>query len=933
MIQPSTPLPFERSGAERLYLEFQAARARDPELDFETFCARHPEQARALRILHSLGDRGESQVIHSLPPGVLEAIVGPAPEGSADPISRTRQIQDLAARRSFSTGSSRTYEIRGLLGHGGMSVVLEGFDPRLERSVAIKVFSPRSSSPGEREAASVRFLREAGITSRLEHPDILPIHEVAVDPSGDAFFTMPLVRGRTLASALEECREDPRPWNRTELIRALVRVCQALAYAHSVKVIHRDLKPANIMLGRFGEVYLMDWGLARDLRGPAELAATAPPTSGSDSGETLQGEVLGTPGYIAPEQAAGQLEQVGPAADIYSVGAILYTLLCGRPPHLDPDLERSPREVIESVLVGPPAPVLSLSPRAPAELVKICEKAMARSPGARYSEIGDLERDLQAYLDDRVVQAHRTGTFAELVTWMRRNRGLTASLAVMVALLLAGSLLNLRDRARLEKLRTWIERTELIESIADRTDGNWTRWSPEHLRQGVEELDEMEALLPELHRELARLRERGIQLDLRSPERVSSSLPAWELYRETERRAFPGGVGLEKRTELLEKRLSPVLGVVFRRSVRHWRRHHQSLHDFARSRLLDAGSWVFSDPGDQRLHDLLARRLQTIELLTLKQPFPGRATRLRRHFEALVISEAADWTESRQVARELHEIELLPQRGLVPLGPDPRTGLLEFAHLESGEPAHRSPDGELVVGDRTGLVFVLIPGRYNERRGEKQKPYFVSKYEMTQANWESMTGTNPSHFRAGVMVIDQPIMPRHPVEGISLQDLRKVMRQFGLRIPTIAEWEHAARGGSATEWYPGCHPGGLAGHANLRDRTAGRRGELEEFDREFEDGHVVHAPVGSFESNPYGLHDIHGNVWEWCRGWTTRILGAGTEVLESHDSTGLLSEQPVFGGSFLDLPTDTGFSAFRLLNPETRSGSVGARPIRYLNIP
>ena len=247
-------------------------------------------------------------------------------------------------------------------------------------------------------------------------------------------------------------------WTQTRVLDVILKVCETIAFAHSRFIIHRDLKPANIMVGRFGETYVMDWGLAKVLRESGSSAEKAverrSPLSSAPRGEetavdhlgcerhssmTMDGSVLGTPSYMPPEQAEGRVDALDERSDIYSVGTILYELLAGQRPYADPGTTQSAYEIIKAVRTRPPTPIFLLKPRAHAELVAICEKATARAPEDRYQSMQDMAEDLRAYLERRVVRAYQTGAVAELKKWVARNRGV--AIATVAALLVSAGLL------------------------------------------------------------------------------------------------------------------------------------------------------------------------------------------------------------------------------------------------------------------------------------------------------------------------------------------------------------------------------------------------------------------------------------------------------------------------------------------------------------
>jgi eukaryotic-like serine/threonine-protein kinase len=285
------------------------------------------------------------------------------------------------------------YQVGALLGRGGMGDILLGRDTTIGRDVAIKQMRSDQPSP----AAVKRFLREAKIQARLEHPSIVPVHALGHDEHGLPYFTMKRLTGTTLAALLVQQVPLPRP----RLLRLFADVCLAVEFAHSRGVVHRDLKPANIMVGDFGEVYVLDWGLARLTREHGDGGAIGEDVS-SQGGETLDGALLGTPGYMAPEQIKGAAS-VGPAADVYALGAILFEILTGAALH-----PKGPG-ALTSTLVGIERGPAQRCPErnVPPELDELCTSALATRAPERPSA-ADLADRLQGYLDgDRDVERRR----------------------------------------------------------------------------------------------------------------------------------------------------------------------------------------------------------------------------------------------------------------------------------------------------------------------------------------------------------------------------------------------------------------------------------------------------------------------------------------------------------------------------------------------
>jgi tetratricopeptide (TPR) repeat protein/tRNA A-37 threonylcarbamoyl transferase component Bud32 len=346
------------------------------------------------------------------------------------------------------------YVLTRLHATGGIGQVWVARDPELGREVALKELRPDRAG---NQAAAGRFLEEAQITGQLEHPGIVPVYELARRPAeGRPFYTMRLVKGRTLDEATHDYHRRRAagragPLELRELLGAFVAVCNAVAYAHSRGVLHRDLKPQNVVLGDFGEVVVLDWGLAK-LVGARD--GDTPPLAverEAARGETVQGQVLGTPAYMAPEQAQGRLDLVGPATDVYGLGAVLYEVLTGGPPFAGPDAA----DVLERVVREAPEPPRRRVAQTPRALEAVCLKALAKQPGRRYATAGELAQEVRRWLADEAVAAYREPLPARLARWGRRHPAgvAAAAAAVLVCLLLGGGGAFWVQRGRAERER------------------------------------------------------------------------------------------------------------------------------------------------------------------------------------------------------------------------------------------------------------------------------------------------------------------------------------------------------------------------------------------------------------------------------------------------------------------------------------------------
>lgn len=345
------------------------------------------------------------------------------------------------------------FPLARLLAQGGLGRIWLARDPDLGREVALKELrSEWADEPWHR----ARFLEEARITGQLEHPNIVPVYELVLQ-QGDRrpFYVMKHVQGRTLSSAIREFHKDREacqsgPLDLRLLMDAFVAVCNAVGYAHSRGVIHRDLKGENIILGEYGEVVVLDWGLAKLVDRP-ESAHPTPPVAlegWEDRQVTKVGQLLGTPGYMAPEQAEGRLEAIGPGTDIYGLGAVLYEILTGHPPFRG----QGAWELLRQAREEDPASPHQVCPSVPAPLAAICLRALARRPENRYGSAAELAGEVRRWLADEPVKAYRERPLEKLGRWSRRHRPVVVGVAALVLAATVALAVNLvlvgREQAR-----------------------------------------------------------------------------------------------------------------------------------------------------------------------------------------------------------------------------------------------------------------------------------------------------------------------------------------------------------------------------------------------------------------------------------------------------------------------------------------------------
>ena len=385
-----------------------------------------PELARAL----------EAMLVESHPGG--------QPEKEADP-SEAETVDASAAATLPDSGAARPvdrYRVLRVHAEGGLGEVSVAQDQELNREVALKTIREDFDSD---DAALSRFLLEAQVTGALEHPGIVPVYGLGEGPDGKPHYAMRFIRGESLKDAVPNVHastEDEHRRGIRRLLQRLIDVCNAVEYAHSRGVIHRDIKPANIMLGKYGETLVVDWGLAkvigRDDSVPDDGESTVSPESGSGVG-TLVGRAIGTPNYMPPEQAEGRLADIGPTSDVYSLGATLYFILTGKRPFGGQQIS----ELLASVQAGHFPRPSRIKPDVPPAMEAICLRAMSKEPTDRYQSPRAFADDIERYLADEPVLAHADSFTERSRRWSRKHprivSGALAGAVITVACVLGFS--------------------------------------------------------------------------------------------------------------------------------------------------------------------------------------------------------------------------------------------------------------------------------------------------------------------------------------------------------------------------------------------------------------------------------------------------------------------------------------------------------------
>lgn len=444
----------------------------------------HGQDAQqSLQSLSSLGTA--QQVLQQVADAEVQASLAQwSTASNADDSSSPQQATTLG----LPTSAGSRFRILRPHARGGLGQVYVAHDEELHREVALKEIQEHSA---DNPVARTRFQLEAEITGGLEHPGIVPVYGLGHHPDGRPFYAMRFIRGDSLKVAIERFHgqrqgdKEKRRQGEAEvsaspllpvsssfssvsfrkLLGRFIDVCNAVAYAHSRGVLHRDLKPGNIMLGRYGETLVVDWGIAKSGHEPSaasEEGALLPPSRDDPSSKTVAGTAVGTPAFMSPEQAAGRLDLVSPASDIYSLGTTLYVLLTGKLPFPDKDSG----EILQKVQRGEFALPRQIQPAVPAPLAAICCKAMALRPPDRYATPLELAADIENWLADEPVRAWAEPASVRMGRWMRKHKpavtGIAAAFLVGLVAVGVGTVWRQTERARRETEQAQREAEEQV---------------------------------------------------------------------------------------------------------------------------------------------------------------------------------------------------------------------------------------------------------------------------------------------------------------------------------------------------------------------------------------------------------------------------------------------------------------------------------------
>jgi formylglycine-generating enzyme required for sulfatase activity len=698
------------------------------------------------------------------------------------------------------------------------------------------------------------------------------VHD-AGEGGGVAFLSMELLGGCSLDEAIHDANGAGR---RMPVAGRCARrgTSPVRPVCPRAGIVHRDVKPSNIRLVPDGRAILLDFGLAQNPDWDAHGDGTVPRHSY----------------YAAPSKSIRRWAQ-STSSPMFTRSATLYECVTGRAPFAGD----STRQIFHQILSKEATAPRRLLPEISRDLETVILKAMAKERERRYANASEFADDLDALLAMRPVKARPLHAAERLGRFVRRRPAVAVSAALALLLLVVVPWVFAVMRGR--SLATILQLSDMVKvrELEQEAETLWPRRA-EKVAAMEQWLTEARDMLPRMamHRSrLEQFRAAG------APERGSQEV-RWQI---------------SALTELL-----------------------------AELERLPAS-----------IEDVDARR--TVALAVDRET---------------VVEKKEAWQEAVfdiGVREGYGGLQIRPQPGLVPLGPDPESGLWEFLVWETGDAPERDPEnGRFRVTDSTGIVLVLLPGgstrigSQDARPGEEYydpastplepltevrlDPFFLSKYEMTQGQWMRLMGTNPNDLfamagdtyasRILAKHVDSSRPLAHPVEYVTQQACADALARIGLELPTDAQWEYAARGGTTTIWWFGDDKGGLEEAGNISDLSSQALGsdfggaKFEGWD----DGYTFSAPVGHYAPNPFGLHDVQGNVWEWCRErfFSPCTLRPGDGERTLPEGVSLTTNAIARGGGYASSPKETRSAVSADLSREFAGARNGLRPARHLDV-
>jgi len=804
------------------------------------------------------------------------------------------------------------YKVVSEHARGGLGRVMQAIDRRLDRPVAVKELLGKG---GE-----ARFVREAFITAQLQHPSIVPVHDLGRWSDGKPYYVMKMVSGRSLADLIKERSSLDE---RLALLPNVIAVAEAMAYAHTQRIIHRDLKPSNILVGEFGETVVVDWGIAADLR---EATRASPditrPYQIAAASLTLDGAVMGTAAYMPSEQAVGK--EVEEPADVYAIGAILYHVLAGVPPYHG----NTSTEVLRKVISVPPEPLEHLQPSVPSELTTIVRKAMAREARDRYQTASELAADLKRFQTGKLVSAHRYSALTLLRRWTKRHRAIVVSAA---AVLLAVPAVYFGAQARVrrshdarvqalivegsESLGQAREKNKVLKALRKESffffDNKQTERGEEFWEKASLLGREIDALYSSAGRSLE------AALSLKQDNGSARALVADVLYEraqlaETEYKS-------DKRDEILER--LPVFddGTHKAKWTAPGKFDIESIPTGAQVRIQRYRENERENPTLETVHPNLSAPIRDLQLpqgsYLLSLSFPGR-TNVR--FPLLVRRG-----EVRNLSLELPTAARIP-KGFVYISP----GSFLFGSSQEGNirkdflytvPLHEVSTSAYLIAEHETTFGIwleylnaLNPAEALKRSGQVSGPRkgFLSLRPVAH-DWQLTMRLNSRSYvmRQGDIFRVPERKTRQeqdwrllPMVGVSIGEiddylawLQNSNNSFRPRLCNEFEWERAARGADGREY----------SHGNVISR--GDANYVETYGKSVATAGPDEIGSHPWSRSPYGIHDMCGNVAEFTQ-------------------SSLKTEEFVLrGGGYADGPNEIRSSNRQPVSPEFRSLATGLR--------